>query len=87
MLQHNVANTRLVSTIGAEVQAPTPLPLVPALARPKRCKGAWCRLKPTPIWCELAAGAEPRCRPRKEGSLRKRIAKYAKPLSVPKLRA
>ena len=37
-----------------------------------------------PIWPELAAGAEPRGRPRKEKSLRKRIAKYAKPLARPK---
>ena len=33
--------------IGVVVQAPTP-PAGPALARPKRCEGAWCRLKPTP---------------------------------------
>ena len=45
---------------------------------------AWPAQTHPPIWPELAVGAEPRGRPRKEGSLRKRIAKYAKPLARPK---
>ena len=86
IIQHNLATTPLLPTIRSRSRprrhrrprpgAPQTLQgsMVPAQTHP-------------PIWPELAASAEPRGRLCKEGSLRKRIAKYAKPLTRPKLRA
>ena len=77
----------LLPMIGVEVQAPdADAPAgPPPWPRPKRCKGAWCRLKLTrrsgPSW---RPAPSPEADPRKKESLRKRIAKRAKPLARPK---